>query len=164
MAREPDAPESRAAKRTLKSGDKPVILPPMWGYAARYIARALAAIALISQAVMPGAMAASSSRPGELPSVLCAIPAGDMHGAGRAVGAEIARLIAQKSKSAPVDTDHDCLACVIAQPATLPGPVVLKSPIEGSVDQTAPVFEVRFAHFPRGPPVGARAPPVLMKA
>lgn len=136
----------------------------MWGYVAIYVARALAAIALLSQALMPGAMAASSSRPGELPSVLCAMPAGDIHGAARAVGAEIAQLIAQRSTSAPVDTDHDCPACVIAQTATLPAQVVLKSPIESSVAQTAPVFEVRFAHVPRGPPVGARAPPVPMKA
>ncbi|MFN7164799.1 MAG: DUF2946 family protein [Hyphomonas sp.] len=136
----------------------------MWGYAARHIARALAVIALISQALMPGAMAAVSSRPGELPSVLCAMPADDMHSAHSAVGAELAELIAQKSQSAPVDTDHDCPACVIAQTATLPEPVVLKSPSEGIAAQTAPVFEVRFAHVPRGPPVGARAPPASLKA
>lgn len=136
----------------------------MWGYAARHIARALAVIALISQALMPGAMAAASSRPGDLSMVLCAMPADDMQGAGSAVGSEIAQLIAQKSNSAPTDTDHDCPACVIAQTATLPEPVVLKSPSEGIAAQTAPVFEVRFAHVPRGPPVGSRAPPASLKA
>ena len=136
----------------------------MWGYAARYIARALAVIAMISQALMPGAMAAASSRPGDLSMVLCAMPADDMQGASSAVGSEIAQLIAQKSQSAPVDTDHECPACVIAQTATLPEPVVLKSPSEGIAAQTAPVFEVRFAHVPRGPPVGSRAPPVSLKA
>ncbi len=136
----------------------------MWGYTARKIARACAAIALISQALMPGAMAAASARAGDLAMVLCAMPAEDMQGARSAVGSEIAQLIAQKSQSAPVDTDHDCPACVIAQTSTLPEPVVLKSPTKGSVAQTAPVFEVRFAHVPRGPPVGSRAPPVSLKA
>ena len=136
----------------------------MWGYAARHFARALAVIALISQALMPGAMAAASSRPGDLAMVLCAMPSADMHGASAAVGAEIAELIAQKSKSAPADTNHDCPACVIAQTATLPEPVVMKSPAEGIAAQTAPVFEVRVAHVPRGPPVGSRAPPASLKA
>jgi hypothetical protein len=136
----------------------------MWGYAARHIARALVVIALISQALMPGAMAAASSRPGDLAMVLCAMPSADMQGASSAVGSEIAQLIAQKSQSAPLDTDHDCPACVIAQTATLPEPVVLKSPSEGIAAQTAPVFEVRFAHVPRGPPVGSRAPPFSLKA
>lgn len=136
----------------------------MWGYAARHIARALAVIALISQALMPGAMAAASSRPGDLAMVLCAMPSADRHGASSVVGSEIADLIAQKSNSAPTDSDHDCPACVIAQTATLPEPVVLKSPIKGSVAETAPVFEVRFAHVPRGPPVGSRAPPASLKA
>jgi hypothetical protein len=121
-------------------------------------------IALISQALMPGAMAAASSRPGDLAMVLCAMPSADIQGASSAVGSEIAQLIAQKSQSAPVDTDHDCPACVIAQTATLPEPVVLKSPSEGIAAQTVPVFEVRFAHVPRGPPVGSRAPPFSLKA
>jgi hypothetical protein len=136
----------------------------MWGYAAKFIARTLAVIALVSQALMPGAMAAASSRPGDLAMVLCAMPAEDMQGASSAVGSELAQLIAQKSKSAPADSDHDCPACVIAQTATLPEPVVLKSPPEGIAAQTAPVFEVRFAHVPRGPPVGSRAPPVSLIA
>lgn len=130
-----------------------------------FLARALAAIALISQALMPGMMAAASSRTGDLPAVLCAFPDDDAHGsASREVGAELAQLIAKKSKPAPADSDHDCPACVLAFAATLPEPVILNTPVSIGVPETAPVFEVRFVHAPRGPPVGSRAPPVSMKA
>ncbi len=137
----------------------------MWQHVSRRLARALAVIALISQAMMPGMMAAASARPGDLPAVLCALPGDDAHGsASRAVGAELAQLIAQKSKPAPTDGGHDCPACVLAFAAMLPEPVVLKTPVSIGAPETAPVFEVRFVHTPRGPPVGSRAPPVLMKA
>jgi hypothetical protein len=133
----------------------------MWGYAAKFLARALAVIALISQAMM----AAAYSRTGELPAVLCAFPEDVAHGsASREVGAELAQLIAKKSKPAPMDSGHDCPACVLAFAATLPEPVVLKSLISMGEPEAAPVFEVRFVHSPRGPPVGSRAPPVSMKA
>ncbi len=137
----------------------------MWGHPIRLLARTLALIALATQALMPGSMAAASTHnKGDLAAVVCAMPGTEMHGVSHAVGSDLAELIASKSSSAPSDTDHDCPACVIAQTATLPEPVVLKSPITGSVSQTAPVFEVRFAHVPRGPPVGSRAPPVSLKA
>lgn len=136
----------------------------MWGISVRFLARALAVLALISQAAMPGVMAAASTHNGGPAAVLCAMPGTEMQGAGPVVGADLAEFIHSKSSPVPSDTDHDCPACVIAQTATLPEPVVLKSPITGSVAQTAPVFEVRFAHVPRGPPVGSRAPPVSLKA
>jgi hypothetical protein len=136
----------------------------MWGYSIRFLARLLALLALATQAVMPGAMAAASTQNGDPGAIICAMPGTDIHGTSHAVGSDLAELIASKSSPAPSDTDHDCPACVIAQTATLPEPVVLKSPITGSVSQTAPVFEVRFAHVPRGPPLGSRAPPALMKA
>jgi hypothetical protein len=137
----------------------------MWQLVSSRLARAVAAIALISQALMPGMMAAASSRPGDVPAVLCALPGDDGHGsASRAVGAELAQLIAKKSAPAPTDSGHDCPACVLAFAATLPEPVVLKTPILIGAPETAAVFEVRFVHAPRGPPVGSRAPPVSMKA
>ncbi len=137
----------------------------MWQQLSTRFARALAVIALISQALMPGMMAAASARPGNLPAVLCALPGDDVHGsASREVGAELAQLIAKKSKPAPTDYGHDCPACVLAFAATLPEPVVLKSPVSMGEPESAPVFEVRFVHSPRGPPVGSRAPPVSMKA
>jgi len=136
----------------------------MWGYSIRFLARCLALVALATQALMPGSMAAASTHKGDLAAVICAMPGTDMHGASHVIGSDLAELIASKTSPAPSDTDHDCPACVIAQTATLPEPVVLKSPITVSVSQTAPVFEVRFAHVPRGPPVGSRAPPVSLKA
>ena len=136
----------------------------MWGHTIRLLARTLALIALATQALMPGSMAAASTHRGDLAAVICAMPGTDMHGVSHVIGSDLAELIASKSSPAPSDTDQDCPACVIAQTATLPEPVVLKSPITGSLSQTAPVFEVRFAHVPRGPPVGSRAPPVSLKA
>lgn len=134
----------------------------MWTLVSRRLARALAVIALISQALMPGMMAAASTaRPGDVAPVLCALPGDTVHGA---VGAELAQLIAKKSAPAPADSGHDCPACVLAFAATLPEPVILNTPVSIGAPDTAAVFEVRFVHAPRGPPVGSRAPPVLLKA
>ncbi|WP_353255716.1 DUF2946 family protein [Hyphomonas sp.] len=137
----------------------------MWQHLSTRLARALAVIALISQALMPGMMAAASARPGDMPAVLCALPGDGVHAAaGRQVGAELAQLIAKKSKPAPTDSGHDCPACLLAFAATLPEPVNVKAPVSIGATETAPVFEVRFVHAPRGPPVGSRAPPASMKA
>lgn len=131
----------------------------MRGHPANFLGRLLVLLALISQALMPGAMAAVSSRAGEVPSVLCAMPDG-MGSAATSTGSELARLIAAKSSGLPDSDIHDCPACVLAQTAMLPTPVVLAEPMTGVAAQTAPLYEVRFAHVPRGPPVGSRAPPV----
>ncbi len=131
----------------------------MWGHPAIFLGRLLVLLALISQALMPGAMAAASSRSGDVPAVLCAMQDG-MGGAATGTGSELARLIAEKSKSDQPDTDHDCPACTLSQTAALPQPVVLTAPLTDASAQTAPLYEVRFAHVPRGPPVGSRAPPL----
>lgn len=124
----------------------------------------MALLALATQALMPGAMAAASTGSPDAPAILCSMPDGNMTGASSSVGSELADLIAKKSQSDQTDMDHDCPACVVAQTATLPEPMVLKEPVKDSAAQTAPVFEVRFAQVPRGPPVGSRAPPEFLKA
>ncbi|MFN7178209.1 DUF2946 family protein [Hyphomonas sp.] len=130
----------------------------MWGTPAIFLGRLLVLLALMTQALMPGAMAAASSRPGDLPAVLCAMPDG-MGGAATGTGSELARLIAEKSKSGQTGETHDCPACTLSQTAALPQPVVLTEPLSTAAAQTAPLYEVRFAQVPRGPPVGSRAPP-----
>lgn len=129
----------------------------MWGHLPKHLMRFLALVALATQALMPGSMAAASTRSSDLPSILCAMP--DMQGARSAAGSDLAELITKKSQPDPASSDHDCPACVLAQTALLPELVVLKSPVTGGVAHTAPIFEVQFAHVPRGPPVGSRAPP-----
>ncbi|MEX1251451.1 MAG: hypothetical protein WEA77_09685 [Hyphomonas sp.] len=52
--------------------------PPMWGSSAILLARVLAMLALISRALMPGAMAAAQSRPGYVAAFVCAMPGKDM--------------------------------------------------------------------------------------
>jgi hypothetical protein len=130
----------------------------------RFLARCLALVALASLALMPGSMAGASLHRGDADALICALPGADIHRSSHSIGADLAELIASKSSPAPAEEGHDCPACLIGQTAMLPGPVVLKLLIAGSVSRTAPVFEVAFAHVPRGPPVGSRAPPVSLKA
>lgn len=134
----------------------------MWGYLAKRLVRALALIALATQSLMPGAMAAASTSRPDMAAILCAMPAQDM-AAAAGIGADLARLI-QKKQSGSTDMDHDCPACLLADTATLPEPVCLKAPLKNAVAQTAPRFEVRFVQVPRGPPVGSRAPPAFVNA
>jgi hypothetical protein len=122
----------------------------------------LALLALATQSLMPGAMAAASTSRPDMAAILCAMPEQDM-AAVSGVGVDLARLI-QKKQSDSTDMDHDCPACVLAHSATLPEPVVLTAPQGRAAAQTAPRFEVRFAQVPRGPPVGSRAPPALVNA
>lgn len=128
------------------------------------IARIMALLALATQGLMPGMMAAAHTGNPDVPAILCAMPDGTMPDASSGVGSELAKLIAKKTQSDKTDMDHDCPACVVAQTATLPAILVLKEPVKDNVAQTAPVFEVRFAQVPRGPPVGSRAPPEFLKA
>ena len=137
----------------------------MWGITASFLARTLAVLALISQALMPGAMAAAMSQPGETMSVLCAMPSAEPAGGAHEVGAEISALIASKSGGKSPGMDHDCHDCVLGQVATLPAVAHVEAPMQYVwVADNAPRFEARFWTAPRGPPLGSRAPPVLMKA
>jgi hypothetical protein len=137
----------------------------MWGISASFLARTLAVFALISQALMPGAMAAAMSRPGDAMSVLCAMPSAQPADGAQEVGAELSGLIASKSGGKSPGMDHDCHDCVLGQVATLPAVASVGAPfVFAPVAEDAPRFEVRYWTPPRGPPLGSRAPPVLMKA
>lgn len=133
----------------------------MWGPLARSVARFLALAALATQTLMPGAVAAASARSPDAAAILCAMPGMGSPAADPSLGAELAELISSKSKPDPQDQQHNCSACTLAQTAALPAPVILKQPSVSEAAQTAPLYEVRFAHVPRGPPVGSRAPPVF---
>lgn len=137
----------------------------MWGNSAIFLARMLAMLALVTQALMPGAMAAAMSRPGDVPAIVCAMPGKDMSAGASVLGADLARLLADKAASDQPDESHDCHDCVLAQGATLPvvAPVAAPS-FNAPVPEIAPRTEVRFWAMPRGPPLGSRAPPVFLKA
>ena len=137
----------------------------MWVNSAISLARLLALFALVTQALMPGAMAAAMSRPGDVPAFLCAMPGQDPAAGASTIGSELATLLADKSSGDAPDMDHDCHDCVLGQAATLPDVAGLAAPI--AYPQPALLAarsEARFWTVPRGPPLGARAPPALMKA
>jgi hypothetical protein len=137
----------------------------MWGHTVSFLARTLAVLALVSQALMPGAMAAAMSQPGAALSVLCAMPSAEPSDGAYLVGAEITDLIAQKSGGKSPATGHDCHDCVLGQVATLPAIAAVAAPVVYlGVAEIAPRSEARFWTAPRGPPLGSRAPPALMKA
>lgn len=137
----------------------------MWGNSAIVLARILAMLALLTQALMPGAMAAAMSRPGDIPAIVCAMPGKDMSAGASALGADLAALLADKAASDQPDNSHDCHDCVLAQGATLPVVAALDAPsFEAPVPEIAARSEVRFWAVPRGPPLGSRAPPVFLEA
>jgi len=132
----------------------------MWtGFAASF-ARFLAVAALIIQALMPGAMAAVSQRAPELMVYFCTTP-GEAPGA-HALGGDLAALLAEKEGGGePADMAHDCAGCILGQPVPVPEMAALRAPVTARMAEAAPRFEVRFVARPRGPPLGARAPPIL---
>ncbi len=137
----------------------------MWGNSVMLIARVMAMLALMSQALMPGAMAAAMSRPGDVPAIVCAMPDKDMSASARALGADLANLLADKAASDQPENSHDCHDCVLAQGATLPMVAAVDTPaFSAPAPEFAPRNDARFWAVPRGPPLGSRAPPVFMKA
>lgn len=137
----------------------------MWGNSAIFLARVLAMLALVAQALMPGAMAAAMSGPGDRPAFVCAMPGKDMSQGARAIGADLANLLADKAASELPDESHDCHDCVLAQGAALPSVAAVVAPVfSAPVPDISPRSEVRFWAVPRGPPLGSRAPPVFLKA
>ncbi len=137
----------------------------MWAVSAISLARLLALLALISQALMPGAMAAAMSRPGDVPAFVCAMPGQEEAKAASALGAELASLLADKAADDAPAVDHDCHDCVLGQTAALPDVASVAAPVLYTVAaDVSPCAEPRFWAVPRGPPLGSRAPPVVMKA
>lgn len=137
----------------------------MWGNSAILLARVLAMLALVTQALMPGAMASAMSRPGEVPAFVCAMPGKNMSAGASTLGADLANLLADKASGDLPDESHDCHDCVLAQCATLPAVAALSAPaFSAPVPEIALRAEVRFWAMPRGPPLGSRAPPVFLKA
>ncbi|MBA4226694.1 MAG: hypothetical protein C0456_08675 [Hyphomonas sp.] len=123
------------------------------------LARLLAVAALLIQAVMPWAMAAAAERAPGLVAHYCSTP-GDAPGAV-AIGAELSRLLAEKEgKPGKADPPHDCGDCMLGQPVPVPGAVTFKVPVMQPVPADVILFEVRFVEVARGPPLGARAPPM----
>ncbi|MFN3608150.1 MAG: DUF2946 family protein [Hyphomonas sp.] len=122
-------------------------------------ARLLAVLALLIQAVMPWAMASAAQRAPGLVAHYCSTP-GEAPGAVT-IGAELSKLLAEKEgKTTQGDPPHDCGDCVLGQP--VPVPVAASFFVQALVPvaEDTPVFEVRFVETARGPPLGARAPPV----
>lgn len=142
-----------------------IFLPAMWGNTALLLARVLAMLALVTQALMPGAMAAAMSRPGEVAAIVCAMPGKEMSAGASALGADLAALLADKAAGDLPDESHDCHDCVLAQGATVPVvPDVAAPAFSAPEPEIAPRSDVRFWAMPRGPPLGSRAPPVFLKA
>jgi len=75
-------------------------------------------LAHISQALMPGAMAAAQSRPGDVAAFVCAMPGKDMAEGARGLGEDLGSLLAEKAAGDAPDTGHDCEDCVPGQGST----------------------------------------------
>ena len=131
----------------------------MRGPLVQYGARLMAVLALLIQAVMPFAMAAAATRAPDLLAHYCSTP-GETPGAV-AIGQDLADLLAEKEgKKTQTDPPHDCGDCVLGHPVPVPELAAVCVPVFQSVPADMPVFETGFVEDIRGPPVGARAPPI----
>lgn len=131
----------------------------MLGETAILLARMLALIALITQVLTPAAMAVGMQRAPELMAYFCSTP-GEAPGAHQ-IGADLAAFLAEKEGAGtPPDLPHDCSDCVLGSAAALPAPAEPAAAPKVTVAADVPLFEVRFAAVPRGPPLGPRAPPI----
>lgn len=131
----------------------------MLGQAAIFLARLFALIALMTQVLTPAAMAVGMQRAPELMAYFCSTP-GEDPGAHQ-VGADLAAFLADKEGAdTPLDLPHDCSDCVLGFAAALPAPAQAALAPQATLAADVPLFEVRFAAVPRGPPLGPRAPPI----
>ncbi|MBI1340360.1 hypothetical protein GC169_09175 [bacterium] len=122
-------------------------------------ARLIAVCALILQIVLPGSVAVAQSNGIDVSRFTCAAP-GEASNSASDLSADLARIIAEHEPQPAAPGDH-CPLCTlvhaVAPPVPLmvqPAPVLRAAPADFSGD------EPRFAADARGPPVGARAPPV----
>lgn len=121
--------------------------------------RFLAVLAVTLQVLLPGLIPVGHGGGVDVTSMLCA-PSGKAPSAEAVAAAKVfADLRDEGDRDEPDVGDH-CPLCALTHGAPVPLPIVL--PVPHSYAGKAPFirFEPQFAHFPQGPPLGSRAPPL----
>lgn len=121
------------------------------------VARYLAMLAIILQALLPGTMALADTTGVDVSRFICA-PSGQLSPESRAAAERVAFLLGEEIPDDRQLGEH-CAFCTLANGFTLPVPFTLEVPY--SFHDNAPClrYEPGFAHKAQGPPLGSRGPP-----
>jgi hypothetical protein len=121
------------------------------------LARFLAMLAIILQAVLPGSLAVGESNGVDVSRFLCA-PSGEMSPETRAAAERIARLLGEDLPDQQPTGEH-CPLCTLVHGVPLPEPIALDAPTAFPREQVFVRFEPGLVHRAQGPPLGSRGPP-----
>lgn len=120
--------------------------------------RLLAVLAIGLQVLLPGAASVAQANGVDTARFVCLTPGAGTDAESKAVGQELARLLAGEVPDER-RMDGDCSLCLLGQPATLAEPVCPEAPLVHAAVTPAVRYEPGFVHQPQGPPLGSRGPP-----
>lgn len=121
------------------------------------LARLLAMLAIILQALMPGTMAVAESNGVDVSRFMCA-PSGEMSPETRAAAERIAKLLGEDLPDEQPSGDH-CPLCTLVHGVPLPQPAAIDPPTTFPRKQTCVRYEPGLVQQAQGPPLGSRGPP-----
>ncbi len=114
-------------------------------------------LAILLQAVLPGAMAAADPKGLDVSRFICA-PSGELTPETRAAAERIARLLGEHSPAEPQSDGH-CPLCTLAHDMPLAEPAAIAAPFIFSHKQVLLRFEPGLVRRAQGSPLGSRGPP-----
>lgn len=121
--------------------------------------RLLAILAVVLQVVLQGQMPLGHASGADLAGTLCA-PSGKAPSAEALAAAKVFGDLRDDGDGDTSGAGAHCPLCALTHGTPLPLPIVLAVP-RGVAGKTRFIsFEPQFAHFPQGPPLGSRAPPL----
>ena len=120
-------------------------------------AKFIAVLAIVFQAILPGALAAAYPERIDLAGVFC-LPSGDRTPAAAQAMDALADLLEDERETGGAQTD--CPLCVTAHAALPSAPeTATGAPRHPAETVRAPPYETLSARRTQGPPLGLRAPP-----
>lgn len=121
----------------------------------------LAVLAISLQIFLPGAVSVAQANGVDTGRFLCTTPGFEPSAEAVETARRLAALLGDEApEEAPVA--DDCPLCLLGQAVPLPGPVLIVAPAVFPAAVHTPQYDPGFAHPPRGPPLGPRAPPALI--
>jgi hypothetical protein len=121
------------------------------------LARYLAMIAIVLQAVLPGSIVVAEANGVDVSRFICA-PSGEMSRESKVAAERIARLLGE---DLPEETPFDghCPLCTLVHGVPLPEPVIFAGPTALPVKLLFVRYEPGLVRKAQGPPLGSRGPP-----
>lgn len=121
--------------------------------------RLFAILAVVVQALLPGALAAARSNgTGDVARFICA-PSGELSSEIKAATAQFLELMGDETPDDQSSSDGHCPLCPLVAGALLPEPVAPAARLRFTTNARYFSRNVGFARSAQGPPLGSRGPP-----